>query len=532
MAEGSDNVQFQETTESWPAKLLNVRTSFIDGKDIQHVIVTDAAGNPVGPANPFPAVLYDSAGNPIASHLSADGGYHSATSMIQDVHADPNNSSTDNLAAAATFTGVSTTTLGVIGLQVNFSADQNCTVFVEQSTDDVNWDITNEFAYNHLTTEFGRTVQATASFWRVRVTNLSSTTATTHFRLQGVLCPVAVPMNSAPNVRGHQQVEMIGLQDNFAHQGQFSPMRDLKTIDPFRMVGSPFGASLDTTFWAVNTSGAGAAAGVASSIATVSSGTANNGYGQILTVQTAGFEFAHPLQYRSAIRIADITIAENTRQWGALTVSTTTPQNGFYFELDEDGILSVVKVSGGTPDPIVSGAFNGDVNEYIMDTNVHAYEIIFFTMGAWFYIDDVLIHEFKPTTALLAETNNVSVVAQSVNSASGVTSGTIECWNGIIIKLGREITSPVSFYQAGTVATKVLKVGWGTIHQLVISGVINNSVITLYDNTAASGTILWSSGAMGAKTDPFNVDLTGVSFFIGLTMSIVTANSNVTIIFE
>ncbi len=43
----------------------------------------------------------------------------------QDVVADPNNSSMVNLAAAATFTGISTSTLGVVGLQVSLKTDQN-----------------------------------------------------------------------------------------------------------------------------------------------------------------------------------------------------------------------------------------------------------------------------------------------------------------------------------------------------------------------------------------------------------------------
>jgi hypothetical protein len=55
----------------------------------------------------------------------------------QDVVADPNNSSVVNLAAAATFTGTSTSTLGVVGLQVSLKTDQNCTVYVDQSPDGI-----------------------------------------------------------------------------------------------------------------------------------------------------------------------------------------------------------------------------------------------------------------------------------------------------------------------------------------------------------------------------------------------------------
>ncbi len=320
--------------------------------------------------------------------------------------------------------------------------------------------------------------------------------------------------------------------DQFGMFGQYTPMRDFKVTEPFRLVGTALGASIDAIFWAAINNGAGSASGVASALATMSSGTANNGYGQISSVHKAAFEFAHPLQFRAAIRITDTTVAECTRRWGAFTVSTVTPQNGFYFEMDEGGVLSVNHVSGTSVTKVSSGAFNGDVSTYTMDTDVHACEIVFFTMGAWFYCDNTLIHTFIPTTALLAQTNDVNIVITSANSASGTTSGTIECWNAIIIQLGKEITNPVSFYQAGTVAAKVLKTGSGTLHNLAVSAVVQNAAITLYDNTAAAGTILWASGAMAARIIPFNIDLHGVPFYTGLTLTVATQSANATVIYE
>ena len=323
------------------------------------------------------------------------------------------------------------------------------------------------------------------------------------------------------------------LKDNFGFQGQFSPMRDLKIAEPFRVVGSSFEATIDTAFWTAATSGAGAASGVANGLATISSGTGNNGYGQLSSVRKARFQFAHPLQFRACIRIPDTTIALNTRRWGAFTVTTTTPQNGCYFEIDAAGAISVVCVSAGTPTAVASGSFNGDGGTtYTLDTNMHRYEIIYFTAGVWFYIDDVLIHTTVPTTAPLSETLTVPINCTSINGAAGVTSGTIQNWNATIIKIGRDVTAPISFYQNGTVADQALKEGAGTLHSIAISDVSNNSVITLFDNTAASGTTVWSSGTMSAKTDPFSVDLHGIPFYTGLTLAITGAASKATVIYE
>ena len=80
-------------------------------------------------------ILYDTNGNPVDVHLSADGGYSLATTVEQNVVEDTNNSSTSNLASAATFTGTATSTLGVVGLQWSLKTDQNCTVYIEESPD-------------------------------------------------------------------------------------------------------------------------------------------------------------------------------------------------------------------------------------------------------------------------------------------------------------------------------------------------------------------------------------------------------------
>ena len=174
------------------------------------------------------------------------------------------------------------------------------------------------------------------------------------------------------------------LEDIFGFQSQFTPMRDLKMTEPYRVVGSSFGASIDVKFWTAINSGAASAAGVANSIATITSGTANSGYGQITSSRPARFQFAHPLQYRAAIRITDTTVALNTRRWGAYSVSTVAPQDGVYFELSAAGVLSVVTMSATTPTAVSSGSFNGDVSSYELDTNMHRFEIVYFTAGVWF----------------------------------------------------------------------------------------------------------------------------------------------------
>ena len=69
------------------------------------------------------------------------------------------------------------------------------------------------------------------------------------------------------------------------------------------------------------------------------------------------------------------------------------------------------------------------------------------------------------------------------------------------------------------------------IHHENISGTASSGSVSV--NTVAAGTVLWTSGSMGAQTQPFTIDfIKGLPFFTGLTFDIVTANSTVTIVYE
>ena len=116
--------------------------------------------------------------------------YFKDVNILQNVVIDTNNSSDSNLLAGGTFTGTSTSTLGIVGIQVSLHTDQNCNVYVDQSPDGDNWDLTDSYRYFSGIDNFGITVQAINSYLRVRVTNVSLS-ATTYFRLQTALCPIA-----------------------------------------------------------------------------------------------------------------------------------------------------------------------------------------------------------------------------------------------------------------------------------------------------------------------------------------------------
>lgn len=458
--------------------------------------------------------------------------------LSQNVIADTNNSSTGNLSGGATFTGVGSSTLGVAGIQVSLKTDQNCTVYIEQSPNNTNWDISDEYHYNKVTNNFGITVQAINSYVRVRVTNLNSTTATSYFRLQTALCPIVEAVPRSLDDHGLLKVGLYDMYDEYGFRGSFSPNKDLRVASPTRLIGTLFGSSIDTRFWTASNSGTASGATVVNNVATLTSGTSNNGYGQITSFRSARFIIAQPNLFRASLRLPDITEAGNTRRWGAFTVSTTTPQDGHYFEVDEAGVLSVVCVKSGTPNSVSSGNFNGEVSEYTLDTNIHSYEIIYSINSAHhFFIDGVLIHKFSTSTAPLVDNYNCPITITSINGAGGTESADIECLGATVLRLGNLISQPSSYYHAnGQTAGTQLKIGAGNIHSIIIGNITNGSVVTLSDSTTTSTPVIFSftgsnTANMGTSI-PSALDLKDIPFFTGLRLTVATQNAQLTIVYE
>lgn len=319
------------------------------------------------------------------------------------------------------------------------------------------------------------------------------------------------------------------LRDAFGFQGEFSVANDLRVAQPYRLTGTAFGSAIDTNFWTAVNSGTASAAGVAVGMATLASGTANSGYGQISTVRVGRFIFDHTNNCRCIVRIPELTKANCTRRWGAFTLTgTTAPLDGFYFSLSGTDVLSVNCIAnGGTPTSVASGSFNGSVASYAVDTNAHVYEIHYLIAGIFFFIDGVLIHTFKPTTVLLAQNMHHNFVATAINSAGGTVSGTIELWAGMILRLGRNVSTS-KFFNITTASTNVLKLGPGTLRRIIINKAAGTT-ITIYDNTSAASPII---GVIGnpANNNPLTLDY-DLDFQTGLTI-VTTGTWDLTVTYE
>ena len=120
------------------------------------------------------------------------------TITLQDIEESPGNTSIANIVAGATFPGVSESNLGVASIQIMFFCDRDCTITLEQSINNSNWDFVDSYK-TQANVASAETRQGKGSYFRVRVTN-NGLSDTTVVRLQTVLVPIAQTMNNYGSV--------------------------------------------------------------------------------------------------------------------------------------------------------------------------------------------------------------------------------------------------------------------------------------------------------------------------------------------
>ena len=474
------------------------------------------------------AALYDANGNAIASHLSSDGGYHMATAIVQDVYADANNSSTTNLAVgnSYTFTGTATSTLGVSGIQVGLFADKNCQVYIQQSTNDTpNWDISDEYNYE-ASSNFGVTVQATTSYFRVVVTTNAETT--TVFRLQSVLCPIAVPL---PRSLDHNHNLRIATpMDEYGWKTENTPMGEARMAEPTRLVGTTFiGTTIDARFWVAAAAGTSATIAQASAQMLLTSGTSDAAAVTLYSYRAGRYVSGISMRYRAVIQLS-ASLANNKRRWGVgYGASLPTVTDGAWFQWNGTE-FGVVTCKGTSETKVTS--FNGHLGAtYDPGITVKTYEIYWTNSKVYFVIGDEILHVVSASSATWSSTMSFHCFADSLNSAI-VTQSTMAIRVASIARLGQLLTAPTSYYHAtGTTAGVNLKIGAGCVHGLIISNITNNSVITLSDSvTDLTNTIFALTSA--AQAQPSSIDMKGLPFYTGLRLTVSGANASAVVIYE
>jgi len=456
--------------------------------------------------------------------------------LSQNVISSDDNSSTANLTSGEIFTGIADSTLGVAGIQVSLKTDQNCTVYIEQAPDNVptagapHWDICDSYNY-YANQNFGITVQAINSYVRIRVSNDGIST-TTFFRLQTCLCPIVEAVPRTLDEFGNFKTAINRIQDDYGFIIENTPIGEQRSVIPTRLIGSNFdGNVVDPNFWTVTNTNGGTTTQANAQIVLATNTTAN-GATVLHSFRRGRYVAGSSMVYRTQLTLST-GIVNNKRRWG-IAYGTTMPTitDGAYFQLNGT-TFSVVTLRAGVETKVDSGSFNGTLGiSYDPNTSNHNYEIYWTNGKVYFTISDQILHTHTASSQTWAAVMSHYIFMDNVNSSAIVSNNTITCRVASIRRLGQLQTQPTHKYQSGLTAGVICKYGTGNVRKMIVSNVTQNSVVTIYDGTTTGGTVIWSSGAMGAQTIPFSVDFDDVPFFTGLFFTITGANCNLFLSYE
>jgi len=453
----------------------------------------------------------------VDAKMTPDGGLI----INQDILIDASNSSTANLAAGAFYTGAASSNITATAIQIFLKTDQNCNVYLEQSQNGVNWDVSDQFSFFSAIGNFANTTNAVGAYYRVRVQNIGPTT-TTYFRLQTITVPIlgALPRSLSP--QGWLQTAINHVEDDTGFVLGYSPFGEMTTAKLTRIVGSGFfGSTLDTNFWTPST-GTGGTVQNTSGLLTLATGTTANNSVNIQSVHNSRYVAGSSSKARMAIQLPDTGTVNNVRRWGCFNAT-----DGVFFQLDGTS-FSLVTRKNSIDTAVNNGAFNGDSgNFYTLDTVSRSFDILLSTTKIWFYIDYVLVHVMT-FGSTWASTLNLPLRIENTNSGGSTTNVSINVFAAVVMRVGEQLTQPVAKQIIGA-ATTVLKYGAGNLHAIHLNANSGTSV-TVYDNTAGSGTAITSYSFGGGF--PGNMfDFKGISFSNGLTI-VTVGTVNITVIYE
>jgi len=372
------------------------------------------------------------------------------------------------------------------------------------------------------------TVQAISSYVRVVVTTNNETT--TEFRLQTALCPIveAVPRSLDVN----QNFKVGSAVDLYGWQAENTPFGEMRVAEPTRLVGTAFeGTGIDAQFWTTAAAGTAAAIAQGGAQLLLTSGTSNAATVTAFTVRRARYIGGSGMRFRAVVQ-AEAGTANNTRRWGIGWGSVAMPAvtDGAWFMLSGT-TFQIQTMKGGVPATVT--AFNGNLGAtYDPGTGAKTYEIYWTNTKVYFVIGDTILHVVSAASATWSNTMSPHAFADSVNSDVAALV-TLAIRTMTIYRLGKIITQAQYYYfAAGTTAGVNLKLGPGSLHGMIINSVVNNSVITLSDSTAATTPTIFAHTAGATSTGVVSIDFQDVPFSNGLRLTVATQNASVTVIYE
>lgn len=305
------------------------------------------------------------------------------------------------------------------------------------------------------------------------------------------------------------------LTDGYGFSVEATPMDELRVAEATRLVGSTFqGTTIDTNFW-TSTPTNNATIAQANNQIVLGSSTTNNGSAILQSVRTARYVGSISNRLRAQIQLGDIGVADNTRRWGMFDGT-----DGAYFQLAGTTLTAVVRK---TNSPTTVATLSAPT------TNVTSYEIYITNTKVYFVINGVLVATHTASTATWADTLNLPVRIDNINSGS-TTNSTISVRAATITRLGKLQTAPITKNITGVNSSQILKYNAGMLHSIIIGTPVNNATIAIYDNVTGTGNPMMLL-TLPAQSTPF-VITASMPFQTGLNIVPSSTSLNLTIVYE
>lgn len=302
------------------------------------------------------------------------------------------------------------------------------------------------------------------------------------------------------------------------------PNRQLLVVERTRLLGESVSGSgaIDTLFWASTVVGTGTATKTAGDLV-VGTGVGANAAMAVQSVPRGRLLAGHVCVFHTHAHVEDAGVVDNTRRWGAFDAT-----DGFFFELAGTTLYAVARKSSVDTRTAATawsaGVYTGSV------VTPARYEIFYSPGGAWFYINGKLRHTLGVNGSPYVANPNLPVRFESTNS-NGLAQDVRLSFSGCgISRFGKEASRP-RYANLGAIAATVLKTGAATLHRVTVNrNSAGNGLLTVYDSTTASGTVVARIALDKAvlSTQEFNCDLS-----TGLTAEITgSGTGDVTVLFD
>lgn len=258
------------------------------------------------------------------------------------------------------------------------------------------------------------------------------------------------------------------------------------------------------TFWTSTVSGGTNTAATGEGLIQTGTGTT----GAALLTSTTPAHLPGQVHFTTmSIRLGDTGAAGAIQRFGACTMSGTTPQDGYYFELNGT-TFNAVSARAGTPTAVASTSWSRvSTAPFTLDANYHVYDIRWTSTRADFYIDGILRHTLSTGATPLTNTMNVPMVLQGIKT-SGATNRVLAIRNASLGRFG----TPGSGVSAAALTQDIKDTGRTHINLYAVAAASGATTVeTAITLTKSAGTAATSTGTSFVVTAGKTFRITALS---------------------